>query len=119
MRLSRGPAVEGWNPCFGFLCVTELSGDSEATLAARGVNKLKETTGRQDARYWYYAQGTRRSLDRYRRGDAQTRIDSCVLHYKHRSLCELLMLQESTSLKNDEQSGSVVTLLICFLFLSV
>lgn len=114
MRLSQGPAVVGLNPCFGFLCVTEHSGDSEATLAAQGVNKLKETTGRQDARHWHYAQGTQRSLDQYRRGAAQTRIDSCVLHYKHPSLCELLMLQESNSLKNDEQSGPAATLLIYF-----
>lgn len=94
MRLSLGPSVVGLNPYFGFFCVTELSGDSGATLAAQGVNKLKETTGRQDARYWHYAQGTHRSPDRYRRGDAQTRIDSRVLHYKHRSPCELLMLQQ-------------------------
>lgn len=119
MRLSQGPAVVGLNPYFGFLCATELSGDSEATLAAQGVNKLKETTGRQDARYWHYAQGTHRSPDQYRRGGAQTHIDSCVLHYKHRSLPELLMLQESNLLKNDEQSGWVLTPLIYFSFLAV
>lgn len=95
MRLSPGPSVVGLNPYFGFLCATELSGDSEATLAAKGINKLKETTGRQGARYWHYAQGTHRSLDQYRRGDARTRIDSRVLHYKHRNPSELLMLQES------------------------
>lgn len=37
------------------LCVAELSGASETTLAALVVNTFKETTDHQDARYWNYA----------------------------------------------------------------
>lgn len=72
----------------------------------------RKITDHRDAQYWNYAYGTHRSLEQYRRGDLQTCIDSCLLHYKYWSLTELLMLRESNMLNINEWSD----LLVCNLF---